>query len=815
MNRIFQIDTTNNCNLDCVFCFRDRRCSVKFINLNDIKTIISNLSDYSGISIVNEGEFFCHPQWEDILELIYSCDSIQNKYVTLTSNGTLFDEKNQLIFIKKILKYKIKTRITISINAATSITYKKITSSQLFENLINNVKNLFINYVEIDELKNYLSLSVQFLVIPENSHEIRGFLEFWQNYLDNINIDYDICEDKYKSEKNVQIALRRYFSGNYIDSELFDEEVKRFDNDINIKLSDNIEKGKDFYRRKACRYLFLNPSINNEWVTICCRDSKFDYKYKKIGDLENDKEKKFKAYHVEGMFEQIGLCRNCHNYEIMEADEIKNYFNSKIPYEMYLNRLEKGVCFDFYNISFEENCISDVDFYFSKNKLTSLFSTNKDFKNAFYHGFYNDKKKGEFDFCVQWLRNASFKDGFLYTGCDECQIKIEKFHLFREKLLNNDYSDIPDKCYYCENKFSYDKLRDRYYTFGSSNINSPALFSREFSDKKRLIENAIREGNISQACSISKEIDRIEYYRDVFNQCLKFGYDDRDIFDMVCETKNIFFYYEYSLFTEKFFPEILFKIMESNNKRILPVKVNIKLVRYYAEGNIEDIDIRIYLENVFERLLKGKIIYNSDLDRELYRSICFHIVDKIEEIEEYRDIIMFFAEWSDFLDLKEIKEALFYKIVNISQTWNFYTFYKVLDKFNMNVGEESEKIIHYRLVKLLKYQGFEQYLKNIYTFSLQNVFDISPTVHNSLMEIYKNKDYVYLLKLIEKFRLFSIKDVDIMLGNVIYDLFVEKKYSTIFKFFRRNIEIITNWNELKKNILEYDFSLYNLRYLRL
>ena len=223
--------------------------------------------------------------------------------------------------------------------------------------------------------------------------------------------------------------MRRNITDNNRSIALFDDIVSQISKFFDIKVNSDVEIGKDYFRRSACKYLFEFPSFSKDDVTICCRDTFFDYSYKKIGDKNNLMEDYYKSSHILGRFENISLCKNCNGYQKMDIEDITKLYSEKIT-ELYRRRLETGVCFDLYEISGEN---SDVIDFLSKNRLTALTSyiEDKDILNKGKFVFYPKK---ELDMCVLWTRSLKCINGKIYSGCEHSNIEIHDFDDFLKDL---------------------------------------------------------------------------------------------------------------------------------------------------------------------------------------------------------------------------------------------------------------------------------------------------------------------------------------------------------------------------------------------
>ena len=100
MTQFIQLDTTNSCNLRCSFCYKGENNPerIYFMSISELKEIFESNSDISGVSLVNSGEFFMHPEWRDILLFIFEIfrERSVSGLVSLNTNGFFMNKENAI-----------------------------------------------------------------------------------------------------------------------------------------------------------------------------------------------------------------------------------------------------------------------------------------------------------------------------------------------------------------------------------------------------------------------------------------------------------------------------------------------------------------------------------------------------------------------------------------------------------------------------------------------------------------------------------------------------------------------------------------------
>lgn len=174
------IELTNKCNINCIHCIKKSSYKLGEMKFEDFKTIFAEFPYAISVSLNGVGEPLLHPQFFDVVRHIKSVRP--HLITTIFSNGILINESMCYEFIKSGL-----SKIHISLDAASSETYKKVRGVDKFEHILSNIRMLV-------ELKRKLNsktplIGINFLLMKENEGELVRFIGLAKE----LGVDY-ICE---------------------------------------------------------------------------------------------------------------------------------------------------------------------------------------------------------------------------------------------------------------------------------------------------------------------------------------------------------------------------------------------------------------------------------------------------------------------------------------------------------------------------------------------------------------------------------------------------------------------------------------------
>ncbi len=178
--KIFQIELTNYCNLDCSICpHRIMTREKGFMKFKLLKTIIERdlINKTLGIHIL--GESLLHPQVVKFVEYL----SDRKISVELATNATILTKK----FSKDLIRAGLK-RIWFSFDGGNKQSYENIRKGANYDKVVENIKNfLRIN----KELKKPVHTIIQMVDYNKSKKEKQEFFKNWKGFdVDEIKIKF-------------------------------------------------------------------------------------------------------------------------------------------------------------------------------------------------------------------------------------------------------------------------------------------------------------------------------------------------------------------------------------------------------------------------------------------------------------------------------------------------------------------------------------------------------------------------------------------------------------------------------------------------
>tara|TARA_Y100000310_G_C20697231_1_gene826562 strand:- start:336 stop:1340 length:1005 start_codon:yes stop_codon:yes gene_type:complete len=266
------IEVTNHCNSNCVFCPRDKMSrKAGVMDLSLFKKIIGDAVKF-GVKKTTLS-FMGEPLLDNSFFEKVSFAKENGLDLTVFSNATLIDEAKAEEIVNSGLDY-----ITISLDAQNEKTFHEIRKGSSFADAKAGVKNLLLKRQELGSTKPVVSLN--FIVTNANKAEVNEFEREWSEQVDGINFAFP---------RNFASAIQL--------------------NEDSPHLSQNKVKW-------PCKQLWTGLFITWDGLVVrCCED--FDAKHvlgdvskQSLADIWNGMSlKELRKQQLE--LKKIGICENC------------------------------------------------------------------------------------------------------------------------------------------------------------------------------------------------------------------------------------------------------------------------------------------------------------------------------------------------------------------------------------------------------------------------------------------------------------------------------------------------------------------------
>ncbi len=178
-----EIEITNRCNLNCIFCPRTKlKRNIVDMDIDIFKKAIDELTaEYDDIivSLSLMGEPLLHPKFLEFVDYAMNSNIFN---LIVETNGTLLND----VIISKLSSYPAnKLTILFGIDAFENSTYSTLRKSNknYFDIVKSNIEK-FLQYNETNRLRTF----IQIVKMEENKSEIEQFYKYWEKFTPNIVI---------------------------------------------------------------------------------------------------------------------------------------------------------------------------------------------------------------------------------------------------------------------------------------------------------------------------------------------------------------------------------------------------------------------------------------------------------------------------------------------------------------------------------------------------------------------------------------------------------------------------------------------------
>jgi radical SAM protein with 4Fe4S-binding SPASM domain len=269
-----EIETTNFCNANCVFCPREKLTRhMGIMEFRIFKKIINDLKEFKNLYKIRLSGFGDPLLDNGIFKKIKYAKANLNCLVQFNTNALLLNED-----IARRLILSGLDNLMVSLYATRKENYEKIHGNKNFKIVKQNVINFTRLKKELHKKKPILCMS--FLRSPENLEKKESWTRFWNRYADEILIETD---------KPFNFTYGREY------------------NPVN----------KDIRKITCLRPFNMTNIYWDGNVSLCCVDFNAKMVFGNVKEkslkeiLESPDYQRAIYYHKKGYFKKLPLCENC------------------------------------------------------------------------------------------------------------------------------------------------------------------------------------------------------------------------------------------------------------------------------------------------------------------------------------------------------------------------------------------------------------------------------------------------------------------------------------------------------------------------
>lgn len=170
--QVLQLPTGTCCNLRCIFCTERTPLMAgqyRNLSLEQFIPLCEGLHWASVVQLWGWGEPFLNPEYGAIFDYVVA--NFPGIEINISTNGTLFDA----LWQQRLMAYG-NFSLNVSINSATASTYRLVTGTGLFGQLMENLLG-FRALRERHAGTGKARFTVSFVVVRENLEEIPAFID--------------------------------------------------------------------------------------------------------------------------------------------------------------------------------------------------------------------------------------------------------------------------------------------------------------------------------------------------------------------------------------------------------------------------------------------------------------------------------------------------------------------------------------------------------------------------------------------------------------------------------------------------------------
>ncbi|MDD2714747.1 MAG: radical SAM protein [Candidatus Wallbacteria bacterium] len=352
---ILAVELTNFCNCNCVMCTQSMNAAYGqrkgFMPQATVRKILESVSERNvrigKLLPFGLGESLLHPAFLEILKEILQFNQGRKHFesIDLHTNAILLDDK--IIEVMLNSPATIDT-LSFSLDAASDETYGKIRRNRQLNNATENIRRFFRKRNETG-LK-LPKAHLQFIVMEQNRHEARQFLEQWSDFFNELGIPFQVNYDWNPPMRIDTIFFKRlnpFKNSELASAEALHRDVakelglippeKHSETGRIIDSQEYIEHERPAARR-PCSGPFKYQSIGWDGkLTVCCIDTGRELTIGNVVETplfslwEGDKNSSYRLWQIKGEFDKMPKCTICHNLDSpqLSDDEITEFLKRK------------------------------------------------------------------------------------------------------------------------------------------------------------------------------------------------------------------------------------------------------------------------------------------------------------------------------------------------------------------------------------------------------------------------------------------------------------------------------------------------------
>jgi len=334
-----------------------------FMPFDNFKAILENIKEnnqFIGKFLpFGLGESLLHPAFPKILSTLLEFNKGKKYFgsIDLHTNAILLDDT--IIDILLDSPSTVDT-LSFSLDAVSSDTYYSIRRNRQLEVAYKNIKNFYRRRKAAG--KRLPKTHLQFIVMEENHNEAGEFLKYWSEFLNDLEIEFQVNYDWFPPMRKDTIFFKRL--NPFKNADLDKAEALHFETAKRLGLikeqersEERIINSQEFIEherpeaRRPCSGPFKYQSISwDGTVTVCCIDTGRELAIGNINDMslsklwDGEKIKQYREWHILGEFQNMPKCTICHNLDSpqLSDEEVVSYLK-KIGREDMIEKYFKRI----------------------------------------------------------------------------------------------------------------------------------------------------------------------------------------------------------------------------------------------------------------------------------------------------------------------------------------------------------------------------------------------------------------------------------------------------------------------------------------